>query len=109
VGCAAGLQPYSLKTMKSLLNSRYSPLPAYVPEPDPDSSSDQADSSIVTPADEPRPAADAGVILRSAQRSRPSSGTSPMESRRLAAPNHAASEPLAVKSFAIKAPSGYTA
>jgi len=71
VGCAADLQPYSLKTMKSLLNSRYSPLPAYVPEPDPDSSSDQANSSIVTPADQSRPAVDDGGILRSAERSRP--------------------------------------
>jgi len=54
VGCAAHLRPYSLKTMKRLLNKPYSPLAAYVPEPDPDSSSSQADSSTVTPAGQSR-------------------------------------------------------
>jgi len=85
--------------MKWILNKEYTPLPAYVVQPDPDEddssivtsadeahpvvaspvdlSSDEAHFSIVTPAGEARPAVDHAVIPRSAERSRRTGDSTP--------------------------------
>jgi len=121
VDCVGEFERYSLKTMKKDLLKRLSPRPARIGKQHEDAAPNQSGSSIVTPAGLPWP-----IVLRkdfedaceryvpfyaAGSQTQPTdacppSGASPMESRRLADTNHAASVPLRGKPFAINGSSG---